>query len=129
MADSALDFSISPTAQPGQEVNQVTTMVRMTLPMFLVDVPEQAAVCAAVEAVVTELVDIAARHRASADLVGRVAFDGTHVTVSVGDMAGPLPAPEQEPGLYLVHRLADDVGQYDGDFGGRVTWAALPVAG
>ncbi|OEJ21020.1 hypothetical protein [Streptomyces subrutilus] len=125
--DSAIDFTIGPEVTSVQAMAQATAMIRMTLPMFLSDVPEQAEVCRAVESVVTELVDVTARHKAGVDLVGRVAFDGTHVTVSVGDIKGALPAPEQEPGLYLVHRLADEVGQYAGDFGGRVTWAAVPA--
>lgn len=125
--DSSIDFTIGPAATPDQAMKQATAMVRMTLPMFLVDVADVTVVCHAVESVVTELVDVTARHKAGVDLVGKVSFDGSHVTVSVGDMTGPLPTPEQEPGLYAVHRLADEVGQYAGDLGGRVTWAALAV--
>jgi hypothetical protein len=45
--------------------------------------------------------------------------------LSVGEMICPLPAPEDEPGLYLVHGVAAEVGQNIGDHGGRVTWAAI----
>lgn len=125
--DSSIDFTIGPAVTPVQAMSQATAMVGMTLPTFLTGLADPTAVCHAVESVLTELVDVTARHKASLDLVGRVAFDGSHVTVSIGDMDGPLPAPEQEPGLYLVHRLADEVGQYAGDLGGRVTWAAVAV--
>jgi hypothetical protein len=103
-------------------------MAALTLPRFLAGAPRAEEVCALAQAVLTELVDITARHRASLDLVGRIVYDGAHVTVSVGDMARPLPSPEEEPGLYLVHRVAIEVGQHEGDFGGRVTWASVPVA-
>ncbi|MET9776107.1 hypothetical protein ABZ023_17935 [Streptomyces sp. NPDC006367] len=123
--ESALSFSIGPEVSPIEAMEQVGTMTAMTLPRFLTGAPNAAEVCAAAQAVLTELVDVTARHRVSAHLVGRVAYDGAHVTVSVGDMGRPLPAPEEEPGLYLVHRVADEFGQYAGDLGGRVTWAAV----
>lgn len=108
-------------------MEQAGAMVTMSLPRFLKGTPGAEETCAAVQAVVTELVDVTARHKAGTDLVGSVAFDGSHVTVSVGDMDCELPAPEEEPGLYLVHRVAAEVGQYAGDHGGRVTWAAVPA--
>lgn len=108
-------------------MEQAGAVVAMALPMFLRDLPHAAETCAAVQAVLTELVDVTARHKAGLDLVGKVTYDGAHVTVTVGDMDCPLPAPEEEPGLYLVHRIASDVGQYAGDHGGRVTWAAVPA--
>ncbi|MFJ4084995.1 hypothetical protein ACIP2Z_39380 [Streptomyces iakyrus] len=97
----------------------------MALPRLLEGVSDETG--AVVRAILTELVDVTARHGAGGDLVASVAYDGVHVTVSVGDMGRALPAPEEEPGLYLVHRLASDVGQYAGDQGGRVTWAAVPA--
>lgn len=126
--DSFIDFTIGPESTPVEAMSRATAMVGMSLPTFLAEVPGADQVCTRVQAVLTELVDITARHKAGRDLVGRVAFDGTHVTVSVGDMDIPLPAPEEEPGLYLVHGIAGkDVGQYAGDHGGRVTWAAVAV--
>lgn len=124
---SAISFSIGPEASPAQAVENANAMVAMTLPRFLAGAPRAAETCTAAQAVLTELVDVTARHKAGQDLVGRVAFDGAHVTISIGDMAGPLPAPEEEPGLYLVHRMAEEVGQYAGDMGGKVTWAAVAV--
>ncbi|MEU1592741.1 hypothetical protein ABZ468_07740 [Streptomyces sp. NPDC005708] len=126
-AESSLGFTIGPEASPVEAMEQACAMVALSLPRFLEGVPGAGDVCAAVQAVLTELVDVTARHKAGLDLVGRVAFDGAHVMVSVGDMDGPLPAPEVEPGLYLVHRVASEVGQYAGDMGGRITWAAVEV--
>ncbi|MFG2986156.1 hypothetical protein ACGFYQ_33730 [Streptomyces sp. NPDC048258] len=125
--ESAIDFTIGPESTPVEAMKQAAAMVGMTLPTCLSEVPDPEAVCETVKAVLTELVDVTARHRASLDLVGKVKFDGAHVTVSVGDMNCLLPAPSEEPGLYLVHRHADEVGQYAGDLGGRVTWAAIRV--
>ncbi|MGW3627617.1 hypothetical protein [Streptomyces sp. NPDC000880] len=125
--ESCIDFTIGPEATPVQAIEQATAMARMTLPMSLQGVPDSAALCSAVESVLTELVDVTARHRASLDLVGKMAYDGSHITVSVGDMGRALPTPEEEPGLYLVRRVADEMGQYAGDHGGLVTWAAVAV--
>ncbi|MBZ6253653.1 hypothetical protein KVH27_35480 [Streptomyces olivaceus] len=124
-AESSLTFSIGSSTSPVEAMARAGAMTAMTLPRFLGQAPNADEVCAAAQAVLTELVDVTSRHRASTDLVGRVAYDGAHVTVSVGDMGRTLPAPEEEPGLYLVHRVADEVGQYAGDMGGRVTWAAV----
>lgn len=127
MAASCMDFTIGPEATPVQAMARATAMAAMSLPSFLADVPGPEQVAARVQAVLTELVDVTARHKAGVDLVGRIAFDGTHVTVSMGEMNIPLPPPIEEPGLYLVHRVAAEVGQYAGDHGGRVTWAAVAV--
>lgn len=125
---SRIDFSIGPEASPAEAMERASSMVTLVLPRFLAGVPGADKTRESVQAVLAELVDVTARHRASLDLVGHIVYDGEHVTVSVGDMNGQLPAPEEEPGLYLVHRVAVQVGQYAGDFGGRVTWAAVPVA-
>ncbi|MEU9354961.1 hypothetical protein AB0D65_29200 [Streptomyces griseoloalbus] len=123
---SSLDFAISPGAKPTEATRQAAAVTATALPMFLDNTPNAAQIEQDVQAVVLELVDITARHRACNSLIGRVAYDGTHVTVSIGDMDCSLPQPEEEPGLYLVHRVAAEVGQYAGDHGGRVTWAAVP---
>jgi hypothetical protein len=125
--ESSVDFVIGPGTSPVDAMQQAAAMVALALPRFLEGAPEADEVCAAAQAVLTELVDVTARHRAGDDLVGRVSFDGLYVTVSVGDMAGALPAPEDEPGLFLVHRLATVVRQHAGTMGGLVTWAAVPV--
>ncbi|MFF0698408.1 hypothetical protein ACFYU4_37960 [Streptomyces tendae] len=124
-AVSSLTFSIGPDVPPVEAMHQAGAMASMTLPRFLSGKPGAEETVAAVLAVLGELVDLTARHKASTGLVGRISYDGAHVTVSVGDMNCLLPAPEEEPGLYLVHRVADEVGQYAGDMGGRVTWAAV----
>ncbi|GAA5070374.1 hypothetical protein [Streptomyces similanensis] len=123
---SAMHFVIGPHCTPIEAMGQAAGVTSAALPLILEGLADAANVCADVQAVLTELVDITARHRAG-DLVGSITYDGAHVTVSVGDMDCPLPAPEVEPGLYLVRGLATDVGQYAGDHGGRVTWAAVAV--
>lgn len=125
--ESSIDFAIGPEASPKEAMERAGAMVSLSLPRFLEETPGATDTCAAVQAVLAELVDVTARHKAGLDLVARIAFDGAHVTVSVGDMDCPLPAAAEEPGLYLVHRVASDVGQHVGDNGGRVTWAAIPV--
>ncbi|WP_344603753.1 hypothetical protein [Streptomyces glaucus] len=122
---NSLEFAIGPEVTPAEVVQRATEVVSLSLPSLLEDLPDTGPTCADVLAVLTELVDVTARHQAGIDLVGKVAYDGAHVTVSVGDMARQLPPPEEEPGLYLVHRIAVDIGQYIGDNGGRVTWAAI----
>ncbi|MFF8399906.1 hypothetical protein [Streptomyces sp. NPDC016172] len=125
--ENSLSFTIGPEHSPIEAMAAANDMVAMSFPSFLEGLPNAAQVCADVHAVLTELVDVTARNRASVDLVGKVTYDGRHVTVSVGDMAGRLPSPEVEPGLYLVHGTAHEVGQHAGDAGGWVTWAALAV--
>jgi hypothetical protein len=125
--ESSVDFVIGPQATPVQAMEQAAAMVALALPRFLEGVPGADQACAAAQAVLTELVDITARHKAGLDLVGRVSFDGMYVTVSVGDMACPLPFAMAEPGLFTVHRIATAVQQHTGTMGGRVTWAAIPV--
>jgi hypothetical protein len=126
-AASSISFAIGPETSPVEAMERSVALVAMSLPTFLEGVPGAGLVCADVQAVLTELVDVTARHKAGLDLVGRAVFDGSHVTVSVGEMNRPLPPAQEEPGLYLVHRLADDVGQHAGDHGGRVTWASIRV--
>ncbi|WP_399554048.1 hypothetical protein [Streptomyces anulatus] len=123
--ESSVDFTIGPGVTPVEAMERAGAMVELSLPRFLAGVPGAAETCSAVLSVLTELVDLTARYKAGLDLVGRVTWDGHHVIVSVGDMGRPLPAPEEEPGLYLVNRVADDVGQHAGDQGGRVTWASV----
>ncbi|MFB6700280.1 hypothetical protein [Streptomyces rubiginosohelvolus] len=123
--ESSVDFTLGPDVTPVEAMERAGAMVELSLPRFLAGVPGAEQTCAAVLSVLTELVDLTARYKAGLDLVGRVVWDGHHVTVSVGDMGRSLPAPEEEPGLYLVNRLAADIGQYAGDHGGRVTWASV----
>ncbi|WP_143664396.1 hypothetical protein [Streptomyces sp. NRRL B-24572] len=118
---------LGPDKAPGVAMECAVTFARRTLPMLLEDSPAAQVVSEQVVAVVRELVDITARDRHGADLLGRIVFDGAHVTVSVGEKREPLPQPDEEPGLYLVRGLADDIGQYGGDEGGYVTWASIPV--
>ncbi|MFE7072650.1 hypothetical protein ACFU96_21465 [Streptomyces sp. NPDC057620] len=99
----------------------------MTLPTLLADAPNANVVEEATLAVLTELVDVTARHRASIDLSGRVSYDGEHVLITVGEMDQPLPDSHEEPGLFLVRCLSDEIGQYCGDETGYVTWASVPV--
>lgn len=120
-------FTIGPNVSAAEALERATTAATLILPRLLEGAPSAAQTSDNVRAVLQELVDVTARHTAGADLVAQIAYDGVHVTVSVGDMVGTLPAPEVEPGLYLVHRLASEVGQYAGDHGGRVTWAAVPA--
>ncbi|MFI5990322.1 hypothetical protein ACIBAC_00510 [Streptomyces sp. NPDC051362] len=122
---SSIDFTIGPETNAVQAVERATATVNMALPRFLAGAQGSSQTCNNILAVLTELVDLTARYKAGRDLVGSVTWDGQHAMVSVGDMRCPLPAPEEEPGLYLVHRLADRVSQYAGDMGGRVTWAAV----
>lgn len=126
-AASSIGFAMGPETSPVEAMERSVAMVSMSLPAFLGGVPDAGRVGADVQAVLAELVDVTARHRAGLDVVGRVVFDGSHVTVSVGEMNRPLPSPYEEPGLFIVHRLADDVGQHAGDHGGRVTWASIHV--
>ncbi|MET8696835.1 hypothetical protein ABZV65_30345 [Streptomyces bauhiniae] len=125
--ENAASFAIGPEVSPVEAMDQALAVVAPQLARFLLGLPDADWVYRDALAVLTELVDVTARYRASVDLRGRVAFDGSHVTVTVNEMDCALPAPEDEPGLYLVHRAADDVGQYAGDEGGWVTWASIPA--
>lgn len=127
MMDSCIDFAIGPEASPVEAMERAGAMTSLSLPRLLEETPGATDTLSAVQAVLTELVDVTARHKAGLDLVVRLAFDGAHVTVSVGDMDCPLPAAAEEPGLYLVYGVASEVGQHVGDNGGRVTWAAVPA--
>ncbi|MEU9699480.1 hypothetical protein [Streptomyces sp. NPDC047981] len=118
-------FCVGPDIAPVDAMERAVATVRRTLPLLLRGAPAALAAREDVLSVVRELVDITARDRSSIDILGRITFDGMHVTVSVGEKRDPLPAPEVEPGLYLVHRLADEVGQYRGDEDGYVVWAAV----
>ncbi|MFE6639507.1 hypothetical protein ACFVFT_38665 [Streptomyces tendae] len=124
-AVSSVHFTLGPEVTPIQAMEKATAAVAFILPSVLEGVRDVSRVCSEVQAVLTELVDVTARNRAGSHVVGNVEYDGQHVTVAVGDMGRPLPAPEEEPGLYVVHRLAAEFGQYAGDHGGRVSWAAV----
>ncbi|MDR3084467.1 MAG: hypothetical protein LBV60_26730 [Streptomyces sp.] len=126
----SVDFSIGPEIAPVEAMERAVAMVRFAVPRFFAEPDGETAVNVSerAEAVLRELVDVTARHkRPETYLTGRVEYDGSHVTISVGDMARSLPGPEEEPGLYLVYGMASEVGQYAGDHGGRVTWAAVPA--
>ncbi|MFK0159090.1 hypothetical protein ACIQVK_44350 [Streptomyces sp. NPDC090493] len=126
-AENSVDFVIGPDVTPPDAMERANAAAALALPRLLEGAPHINRTSDEVQAVLQELVDVTARHSTGAGLVARIAYDGGHVTVSVGDMDGALPAPEVEPGLYLVHRTASVVGQYAGDHGGRVTWAAVPA--
>ncbi|MDI3102001.1 hypothetical protein QJ054_33745 [Streptomyces sp. AN-3] len=125
---SSVHFTLGPEVTPVLAMERAAATVAHALPSVLDGVRDLERVCSEVQAVLTELVDVTARNRAGVYLVGTVEYDGRHVTVAMGDMNRTLPPPEEEPGLYLVHRLAVDIGQYEGDHGGRVTWAAVPCS-
>ncbi|WP_328491203.1 ATP-binding protein [Streptomyces zaomyceticus] len=127
--ENSVNFAIGRDVSPTEAMDCADAMAVLALPRMLEGAPNKLGTCDAVRAVLTELVDLTARYPATADasLVVRLTYDGEHVTVSVGDMGRELPRPEEEPGLYLVHRMAADTGQYAGDHGGRVTWAAIAV--
>ena len=125
--DNSIEFRLGPEHTPVQSMRRARGFVAKVLPALLAGAPSAKVVAETALAVLTELVDVAARHRASVDLSGRVSYDGEHVLITVGEMSRPLPAPEEEPGLFLVHRLADDIGQHRGDGDGYATWASIPV--
>ncbi|UQA96722.1 hypothetical protein [Streptomyces halobius] len=126
-AVNSLEFRVGPEHGPAQAMRRSRRFAAMVLPALLGELPEAAAIAESVLAVLTELVDVTARHRASVDLAGRISYDGAHVLLTVGEMNRALPDPEVEPGLFIVHRSVDDIGQYRGDEGGHVTWASVPV--
>jgi hypothetical protein len=123
--ENSVDFVIGPEVSPVQAMKQARALAALALPRMLEGAHDVTMISADVQAVLGELVDVTARHTLGAGLLARIAYDGWHVMVTVGEMICALPAPEDEPGLYLVHRTADKVGQYVGDRGGRVTWAAI----
>ncbi|MET7572021.1 hypothetical protein ABZT04_26480 [Streptomyces sp. NPDC005492] len=125
--DNSIEFRLGPEHTPIQSMHRARSFVARVLPALLADAPNGKAVVETTLAVLTELVDVTARHRASVDLSGRVSYDGDHVLITVGEMSRPLPAPEEEPGLFLVHRLVDDIGQHRGDGDGYATWTSIPV--
>ncbi|MFI1012573.1 hypothetical protein [Streptomyces sp. NPDC020965] len=122
-----ITFCLGPDVTPVDAMARGVAFARRTLPMLLKGSPAEQAISEDAISVVRELVDITARRRHSTDILGRIVADGAHLTVSVGEAQGPLPRPDVEPGLYLVRRLVDDIGQYRGDEGGYVTWASVPV--
>ncbi|SEE83561.1 hypothetical protein SAMN05216483_6714 [Streptomyces sp. 2131.1] len=126
--ENSVDFVIGPDVAPIEAMERAYATAALLLPRLLKGAPYADRTGDEVQAVLQELVDVTARHCAGAGLVARIAYDGGDVTVSVGDMTGALPAPEVEPGLYLVYRLASDVGQHVGDHGGWVTWASVPCS-
>lgn len=126
-ATNSLEFRLGPERKPVEALRRSRRFAAMVLPALLGEMPDAAAVAESVLGVLAELVDVTARHRASVDLAGRIAYDGAHVLITVGEMDRPLPDPEGEPGLFLVRRLVDDLGQYRGDEAGYVTWASVPV--
>lgn len=126
-AEAVIEFRLGPEHAPIQSMRRARGFVAKVLPSLLRGAPEAKTLAEAVLAVLTELVDVTARHRIGIDLSGRVSYDGDHVLVTVGEMGRRLPASEEEPGLYIVHRVADEVGQYLGDEGGYMTWVSVPV--
>ncbi|MGY1503002.1 hypothetical protein ACW4TU_41610 [Streptomyces sp. QTS52] len=125
--ENSVEFRLGPQYTPIESMRRARGFVTKVLPALLVAAPNAEVVDEAVLSVLTELVDVTARHRASTDLSGRISYDGEHVLITVGEMSRPLPGPHEEPGLFLVHRLADDIGQHRGDDNGFATWASIPV--
>ncbi|MEU1275620.1 hypothetical protein [Streptomyces sp. NPDC005799] len=125
--EKSIEFRLGPEHTPVQSLRRARSFAAKVLPALLAGAPNAKAVEEAALAVLTELVDVTARHRASVDLGGRVSYDGDHVLITVGEMGRPLPDPEEEPGLFLVHRLVDDIGQHRDDGEGYETWASIPV--
>ncbi|WP_411147459.1 hypothetical protein [Streptomyces sp. A30] len=125
--ENSIEFRLGPEHTSVQSMRRARGFVAKVLPALLAGAPNANVVEETTLAVLTELVDITARHRASVDLSGRVSYDGEHVLIAVGEMDQPLPGPEEEPGLFIVHRLVDDIGQYRDDDDGYATWASIPV--
>ncbi|MEV0437671.1 hypothetical protein AB0I84_21200 [Streptomyces spectabilis] len=125
--ENSLEFRVGPECGSVEAMRRSRRFAAMVLPALLAAAPGAEAAAESILAVLAELVDVTARHRASVDLAGRISCDGSHALLTVGEMDEALPQPEEEPGLFLVHRLTDGIGQYQGDEGGRVTWASVPV--
>ncbi|MGX1907716.1 hypothetical protein ACWIID_02450 [Streptomyces phaeochromogenes] len=125
--ENFLEFRIGPEHGPADTMRRSHRFAAMVLPALLAGAPNANVVEETALAVLTELVDVTARHRASIDLSGRIAYDGDHVLITIGEMDQQLPDSEEEPGLFLVRRLTDEIGQYCGDEAGYVTWGSVPV--
>ncbi|MEW1701019.1 hypothetical protein ACIQCR_16735 [Streptomyces sp. NPDC093249] len=126
LLDREVTFCLGSQVAPGEAMERAVATVRRALPALLGAASASRTADEVVD-VVRELVDIVARDRIGADILGRVTADEGHVTVSVGERRRQLPSPGSEPGLYLVNRHADEVGQYRGDEGGYIVWAAINV--
>ncbi|WP_435057589.1 hypothetical protein [Streptomyces sp. bgisy060] len=122
-----ITLCLGPDKTPVAAMESAVAFVHRTLPTLLAGSPPALAVSEHITSVVRELVDIVARDCHAEDILGRVVFDGAHITISIGEKRGTLPEPDVEPGLYLVRRLVDDIGQYAGDEGGYVVWASIPI--
>uniref|UniRef100_UPI001183C412 hypothetical protein n=1 Tax=Streptomyces albidoflavus TaxID=1886 RepID=UPI001183C412 len=103
--ENSLEFRVGPEHGPAEAMRRSHRFAAMVLPALLAALPGAEAAAESVLAVLTELVDVTARHQASVDLAGRISCDGSHVMLTVGEADQPLPEPEEEPGLYLVYRL------------------------
>lgn len=125
--DNSIEFRLGPQHTSTQSMRRARGFVARVLPALFAGAPNAKAAGEETLAVLTELVDVTARYRASVDLGGRISCDGDDVLITVGEMDRPLPAPEDEPGLFLVRRLADDIGQYRSDEDGYVTWVSVPL--
>ncbi|PAZ12327.1 hypothetical protein CLM62_30685 [Streptomyces sp. SA15] len=125
--EKSIEFRLGPEHTPVQSMRRARAFVAKVLPALLAGAPNAGAIEEATLAVLAELVDVTARHRASVDLSGRVSYDGDHVLITIGEMDQRLPAPEEEPGLFLVHRLVDDIGQHRDAGMGYETWVSIPV--
>ncbi|MFJ7054659.1 hypothetical protein ACIQU7_23410 [Streptomyces albidoflavus] len=122
-APASLSLVIGPELTPVKAIEQAAATLDMLLAEMLTADAFQA-----VRAVAVELVDLAARYAGSEDLTLAVDIDAAYATVTAGEMRCPLPAPDEEPGLYLVQRTATAVMQHRGAGGGFVTWAAVPIS-
>ncbi len=92
--ESSVEFCLGPGRTAAQSMRRARGFVAKVLPALLAGAPGAQGVEETALAVLTELVDVAARHRASVDLSGRVSCDRDHVLITVGEMGRPLPAPE-----------------------------------
>ncbi|MER0484565.1 hypothetical protein ABR737_40615 [Streptomyces sp. Edi2] len=88
---NSLEFRLGPEDAPAEALRRSRRFAAMALPALLGPVLDAGAVVEWVLGVLTELVDVTARHRASADLAGRISCDGIHALVAVGEMDRPLP--------------------------------------
>ncbi|MEU9783635.1 hypothetical protein AB0H92_22170 [Streptomyces phaeochromogenes] len=125
--ENSIEFRLGPERTPVQSMRRARGFAAKVLPTLLAGAPNANVVEEMTLAVLTELVDVTARHCASIDLSGRISCDGDHVLITIGEMDQQLPDSEEEPGLFLVRRLTDEIGQYRGDEAGYVTWASVPV--